>query len=40
MQQGSENAKENNDQIIHQFIQGLVDERKRELYSPDNSTCS
>lgn len=30
MQQGSENVKEKNDQIIHQFIQGFVDSRKRE----------
>jgi hypothetical protein len=41
MQQGSENAKGNNDQIIHQFIQGLVDERKREykLIKETNLSC-
>lgn len=30
MQQGSKNTKGQGDQIIHQFIQGFVDSRKRE----------
>ena len=30
MKQHSENAKEQNDQVIHQFIQGFMDTRKRE----------
>lgn len=41
MQQGSENAKGKNDLIIHQFIQGLVDSRKREykLIKETNLSC-
>lgn len=30
MQPHSENAREQNDQVIHQFIQGFMDLRKRE----------
>ena len=41
MQQGSENAKGQDAQTIHQFIEGLVDERKKEykLIKATNLSC-